>query len=192
MTSLDLILKNMILSAPHIYPTTWQCYSSIFLDVNSGFTLSNSEVECPFEVKEFPVINEQHLDAYKVLAVNPKGRLDYEMKVFMTNFIKENIDMIVKTKCVYVEYLKPSRDDLALLNDQSLIWLIDESYPSDVINAALDVFKEMKHVLWNFHGIHHSPSRPIDSAAWKEMCYHTAYVKVSERLEHLQPQRTLP
>lgn len=191
MTSLDLILKNMILSAPHIYPTTWQCYASIFLDVRSGFGFSNSEIECPFEINESLVINTQHLDAYKALAINPKGQLDYEMKVFMSHFIKDNIDMIVKTKCVYVEYLKPSREDLSLLVDQSPIWLIDDTYPTDVVKAALDVLKEMKHVLWNFHGIHHSPSRPIDRAAWKEMCYHTAYVKVSERLEFLQPKRTL-
>lgn len=189
MTSLDLILKNMILSAPYLYPTTWQCYASIFLDVNSGFTFDNASIQCPFEVKENPVINERYLELYKTLAVTETGELDYGMKLFMNNFIKDNIDMIVSTRCVYVEYLNPSLDDLELLNDKSPVWLIDASYPMDIVKAAIDVLGEIKHVLWNFHGLHHSLTPAIERASWREVCYHTAYVKVSERLEMLKLQR---
>jgi hypothetical protein len=189
MTSLDLILKNMILSAPYLYPTTWQCYASIFLDVNSGFTFTNSEIQCPFEVKENPVINERYLELYKTLAVTEIGELDYGMKLFMNDFIKENIDVIVSTKCVYVEYLKPSIDDLALCVDESPVWLIDDSYPNDVFKAAIDVLEKVKHLLWYHYGLHHCLTRPIECASWQEVCYHTAYVKVSERLETLKPQR---
>lgn len=189
MTSLDLILKNMIFSSPCFYPTTWQCYASIFLDVNSGFTFNHSEIQCPFEVNENPVINEEYLELYKTLAVNEIGELNYGMKLFMHDFIKENIDVIVNTKCVYVEYLKPSLDDLSLLVDESPLWLVDASYPVDVLKAAIDVLENVKHLLWHHYGLHHCLTRPIDSESWRKVCYHTAYVKVSERLETLKPER---
>lgn len=186
MSNLDLILKNMILSEPHIYPTTWQCYATIFLDVNSGFTFEDFKIQAPFDIIEQPVINEDYLKLYKARAVTPVTELDHDMKAFMHEFIKENIDTIVKTKCVYVEYLKPSITDLEMLLDCSPVWFIDESYPVDVVKAAIDVLKEMKHLLWHHHGLHHSPYRPIDREAWREMCYYADYLKVTKQLEKIE------
>lgn len=189
MNSFDLILKNMILSAPNLYPTVWQCYVAIFIDPNTEFTFNNSAIQCPFEVKSAPIISGRYLELYKTLAVNEVGELDYEMKTFMHNFINENIDMIVSTKTVYVEYLEPSSDDLELLSDLSPVWLIDATYPADILAAAVDVLSKMKHLLWRHHGIHHSLTRPIERDSWYELCYHEAYVKVSDRIEQFKPQR---
>lgn len=185
MHSLDLILKNMILASPHIYPATWQCYVAIFIDPETEFTFDNACIQAPFNVDNAPVINERYLDIYKGLAITPVGELNYDMKVFMHNFIKENIDMIVKQKCAYTEYLEPSLSDLELLTDQSPVWAIDHSYPDDIVKAAKCVMEKVKYLLWYHFGRHHSSARPIERDAWPEVCYHDAYLKVCARIDFL-------
>lgn len=186
MTALDLILKNMIFSSPQLYPTVWQCYMAIFVDINSGFSFVDKELKCPIAIVEQPVINTDYLECYKAMAVNDVSDLNYEMKLFLHDFIHENIDTIVKTKTVYVEYLEPSRTDLELfLSVEALVWCIDNTYPSEIMTAACHVFKEMKHLLWRDHGKHWSKSRPIEHDSWHESKYHEAYVKVSNKIETL-------
>lgn len=190
MTNLDLILKNMIFSAPHVYPTVWHCYMAIFVDERSQYLIKKDTIECPITISEQPVINDSYLSVYKDNVIDDVSELDYGMKVFLHDFIKEHIDIIVSSKSEYTDHLKPTLADLSFISDNSLVWLVDKTYSVDIVKAARSVLSELKGLLWYHHGLHYSDFRTTDPQAWNDIQNHSMYMKVCERLDFLSAKES--